>query len=274
MTGFDFEIVVTRSGARAVRDAVCGEIMHPVGPLAESERLYVTPSRLCERLAEEGNTAITVLDVGLGAGSNAGAAFRLSESRPAGGRRLELVSFDRTAAALAIVLDSDPADFGLGGPTRDAARTLLRDGVVETERTRWRLVLGELPATLEAEPEAGADVVFWDPFSPRANPGLWNVAAFAALRRVCRDGATVHTYSAATKARAAMLLAGFAVGVGESTGTKEHTTCAAVCADDLHAPLDGRWLERLARSSAPFPDDAPGDALARIQKAPQFLRAR
>jgi len=269
-----FEVVTTRSGARAVRDAGCGEIMHPVGPLAESERLYAAPSRLAERLAEPGD-ALTVLDVGLGAGSNAAAAYRVAESRPPGGRQLRLVSFDRTAAALALVLDSDHrADFGIDEVVSEAARTLLREGCVETERISWRLVLGELPATLEAEPAFCADIVFWDPFSPRANPDLWNVAAFATLRRVCRDGATVHTYSASTKVRAAMLLAGFAVGLGAPTGTKLQTTCAATRAEDLEDPLGARWLERLGRSSAPFPDDAPGDAMDRVGRAPQFLAGR
>jgi queuine tRNA-ribosyltransferase len=34
--------------------------------------------------------------------------------------------------------------------------------------------------------------------------------------------------------------------------------------------LDRRWLERLARSAAPFPADAPTDAFARIAALPQF----
>lgn len=131
-------------------------------------------------------------------------------------------------------------------------------------------MLGELPATLAGEPEASADVVFWDPFSPRANPTLWTMEAFAAVRRLCRPGATLHTYSAATATRSALLLAGFAVGWGEATGEGKQTTTAAMSADDLERPLDPRWLARLARSSAPFPPDAPADALARVTALSQF----
>jgi tRNA U34 5-methylaminomethyl-2-thiouridine-forming methyltransferase MnmC len=93
---------------------------------------------------------------------------------------------------------------------------VLGRGEHEDLRTRWRLVVGELPGTLAGE--GAADVVFWDPYSPGRNPELWSVAAFTAVRRLCRVGTTLHTYSGATATRAALLLAGFAVGVGEATG--------------------------------------------------------
>jgi queuine tRNA-ribosyltransferase len=129
---------------------------------------------------------------------------------------------------------------------------------------------GELLASLDAEPPASADVVFWDPFSPRANPELWTVAAFRALRRVCRAGATVHTYSASTRVRSALLLAGFAVGAGDDIGEYKQTTLAAADLCDLTRPLDRRFLQRLLRSSAPFPTDAPADAHARLAALPQL----
>ena len=208
----DHEVVTTRSGARAMRDRATGQVMHPVvGPLAEAEALYVTPSRLAGRLLAPPCEPLVLFDIGLGAGSNAVAAWRVSEAR-AGGRALEIVSFDRTVAALVLALSPEhAAAFGLDGPAGVAARALL-GGRHVAPRTTWRLVLGELPGALAGA--VAADIVYWDPFSPRANPELWSMAAFIALRRCCADRATVHTYSAATSTRAAMLLAGFAVGAG------------------------------------------------------------
>lgn len=266
------EVVTTRSGARAMRDRETGELMHPVvGPLVEAEKLYVEASRLEARLREEAVPALVLLDVGLGAGSNAIAAWKVSERMPAPARRLEMISFDHATSALELALsDEHAAAFGFDGPALHAARALLSGGRHETPRTVWRLEAGELPSTLARMPECSSDVVFWDPFSPRANPALWTAATFAALRRVCRAGATVHTYSAATATRSALLLAGFAVGVGEATSTGKQTTQAAVDVHTLARPLDRRWLERLARSDAPFPTDAPTDALARIAALSQF----
>jgi len=266
------EVVTTRSGARAMRDRETGELMHPVvGPLVEAEKLYVEASRLESRLGETELGPLVLLDVGLGAGSNAIAAWKVSERMPATARRLHIISFDRTTSALALALSDDhAAAFGFDGDALHAARSLLSDAHYETSRTEWRLEMGELPETLARVPGPSADVVFWDPFSPRATPALWTAATFAALRRVCRKGATVHTYSAATATRSALLLAGFAVGVGDATVAGKQTTQAALDVRALARPLDRRWLERLARSDVPFPADAPADALARIVALAQF----
>ena len=196
-----FTIVVTREGARAVLDEDTGEVMHPVvGGRVEAEALYIGPSRLRERLrarAGEGPDdparaePLVVLDIGLGAGSNAVAALLAAED---GGRarRVEIVSFDRTADALRLALgDAHGADFGFTAEAADAARTLLAHGRVVRGPVHWRFVPGELPGTLAALPSASADIVFWDPFSPKSNPRLWSVAAFPrrAPRLPCRSDA-------------------------------------------------------------------------------------
>ena len=51
----DFEVVTTRSGARAMRDCATGELMHPVvGPLVEAETLYEAAGIGLARLKEDG----------------------------------------------------------------------------------------------------------------------------------------------------------------------------------------------------------------------------
>jgi queuine tRNA-ribosyltransferase len=281
MASLDCEVVVTRGGATAVRDRTSGEVMHPMGPGIEAQEVYAGPSRLDARL-REGGAPLVLLDVGLGAGSNAIAAWRISESLPEAARRLEIVSFDHDLGALNLALEPRHAEafgFSSAGSSAHAAATALgRDGTYETPRTVWRLAFGDFLTALAREPDASADIVFWDMFSRGVNPDLWTVATFCALRRVCREGATVHTYNAATSTRSGFLLAGFAVGVGEPTGDRNQTTVAAVNPDDLAQPLDARWLERLERSSAPFPTDvaendaAHGEALAQIRLQPQFCR--
>jgi queuine tRNA-ribosyltransferase len=267
------EIVVTRQGQRAMLDRDAGEVMHPgVGPLAEAERLYLAPSRLAARLTTEPcRRPLVLFDVGLGAGSNAAAAWRLSEGLPSTARQLEIVSFERALDAFRLALAPEHrAAFGLEGPAADAGLRLLERGECETPRTRWRLSLGDLRERLPREPPGTADVIFWDPFSPAANPELWSVAVFRSLRAACRSGATLHTYSTATRVRSALLLAGFCVGHGVSIGDKAETTVAALTPAELERPLGARWLARLARSSAGLPADAPPDALARIRALPQF----
>ena len=268
-----FTIVTTASGAPAVRDAEAGEIMHPgVGAEVESERLYAAQSRLAERLAAGGGPLV-LFDVGLGGGANALAALRTARAAQAvgpGARPLELVSFERELGALRLAAsEAGAARLCWSAADRAAALALLERGRHEEAGATWRLVLGEAPGSLAGVSER-ADLVFWDPFSPKVNPSLWTVAAFAALRERCALGCALFTYSTATSVRSALLLAGFAVGVGDPSGPKEETTAAALPPALPARPLDQRWLARLARSSAGWPSDAPPDALDRVRSLPQF----
>jgi queuine tRNA-ribosyltransferase len=268
--GVRFEIVTTSSGAPSVRDAQAGEVMHPViGAEVESERLYVAQSRLAERLLGAG-PALVLFDVGLGAAGNAMAAIRAARVAPPGRRPLAVVSFERELGALALACsDEGVRRLGWSADEAEAARALLRDGRHEEPGLTWELRPGDALERLDAEP-LRADVVFWDPFSPKVDGPLWTAGAFACLAARCAPGAALFTYSTATSVRSALLLAGFAVGHGDASGPKEETTAAALPPALPARPLDARWLTRLRRSSAPFPTDAPGDALRRISALPQF----
>ena len=274
------EVVTLANGALAIRERASGEVMHPgAGPRVEAESIYVVPSRLAARL-QEGGDPLVLFDVGLGAATNAISAWQVSERQSRTARRLEIVSFERDLDALRLALRPANADFlGLtrdGANAHAAATALLVDGRHDTARTGWRLRLGDFQTALAEVADEAADVVFWDLFSPRTAPALWTVAMFTDLRRVCRDGATVHTYSASTSTRSGLLLAGFAVGVGDRTGDHDETTIAATRISDLAHPLGASWLGRLARSSAPLPSDVPLDpraqreALERVRGCPQF----
>ena len=268
----DCEVVLTRSGEPAMRDRISGEVMHPVvGPRVESRLLYIEGSKLRERLREATSRPLLVLDVGLGAGSNAVAALEVALALGETARPLHVVSFDQSVAGLEQALRPEHREaFGYSGQLLEAGLALFRSGRYRGANVTWELELGALPATLSRIEPARADIVYWDPFSPAKNPTLWTVAAFSALRSRCEPRATLFTYSAATSTRSALVLAGFAVGEGESTGVGKRTTQAACHVADLARPLQRRWLETLTRSTAPFPTDAPPDALARIRAAAQF----
>lgn len=272
------EVVMLKSGVPAIRDCASGQIMHcGTGPAVESRAIYVEPSRLAARLAAGGPDALVVFDVGLGAASNALAAWQVSEAATTGCRPLAIVSFDHDLAPLRLALEPENVEaFGLTGAAHAAAVALLADGRHETPRTTWRLALGDLLAALAKAEEGAADIVYWDMYSREVSPELWTVSTFRTLRRACRAGATLHTYSAATSTRSGLLLAGFAVGLGDPTGDKEQTTIGATDHRDLARPLDARWLTRLERSSAAFPSDvgagdaSRAEAFARIRALPQF----
>jgi queuine tRNA-ribosyltransferase len=262
------EVVRLRGGALAIRSCEASEVMHPgVGPLVEARELYVRQSRLAERL-RQGTGPLVLFDVGLGAGSNALAARAQSEAAPPEARPLELVSFERDLEPLALAL-THGADFAIEGESARAARALLDGGRCDTARTCWRLQHGDALEALAREPSR-ADIIFWDPFSAKANPTLWTVAAFAAARRAAGPRCTLFTYSASTAVRVALLLAGWTVGAGDPIGLRARTTAAAVDVADLAQPLDRAWLARLSLADVPLPSDAPADAVQRVATFPQF----
>ncbi|HKO52900.1 MAG TPA: MnmC family methyltransferase [Polyangiaceae bacterium] len=251
----DFELVTLQNGTRAVRHLGHGEVMHPsVGPWQEARALYVEQSRLAEKLQVEG-PPLHVWDVGLGAGTNAVAALTCArELGPRQRRELRIVSFELDLSPLRLAL-ADAQGFPFLQPFADAGQALLKGEHWSGGRSHWQLFLGDAAERWQSAWEP-ADLIFFDPFSPASNPGLWTPAAFARLRAHAREdgqGCTLFTYSAATPTRVSLLLAGFYVGTGIATGMKKETTVGATQRELLEQPLDARWLARWERSAAQAP---------------------
>lgn len=270
----DFELVTLKSGARAVRHLGHGEVMHPVGPWEEANRLYVDQLELERRLGGRSDEPLRILDVGLGAGTNAVAA--LARAQAMGARRLrdiEVVSLEIDTAPLELAL-GDEAGFPFLAPWRTAGRALLEDGRWEAPAMSWRLLLGDAAERMD-EVDGFFDLVFFDPFSPDVNAAMWSQRVLRNIRsRLRLQGGVLATYSAATPTRVSLLLAGFFVGQGVSTGTRQETTVAASHLELLEAPLGERFLQRWQRSSAKAPHgDVDGlDVEAALLAHPQFQR--
>ena len=248
----DFELVTLRSGARAVRHCGHGEVMHPAGgPWIEANRLYVEQSQLAARLTQSPSRPVCIFDIGLGAATNAVAALTCAQQL---GGSIDLHSFEIDLSPLRLAL-RDPEGFPFLVPFHDAAQALIKHGEWSGPGGRWRLHHGDLLTCLPHAPR-NAELIFFDPFSPEHNPQLWTPDTFARVRSCCRsdgDGGHLFTYSAATPMRVSLLLGGFFVGAGVSTGSKRETTVGATKQSALVAPLGARWLARWQRSSARAP---------------------
>lgn len=248
----DFELINLKNGVRAVRHIGHGEVMHPAeGPWLEANRLYVEQPGLGQRLQSACASPVIIFDIGLGAATNAVAA--LTCARQVGGT-VEVHSFERDLAPLRLAL-GDCDGFPFLVPWREAAHTLMARGQWSGPEGRWLLHHGNLLDRL-ADVSARAELVYYDPFSPENNSALWTPAAFAAILACCRrdgEGTLLLTYSTATPVRVSLLLGGFYVGVGFSTGNKRETTVGATCKKALCQPLGARFLARWERSTARAP---------------------
>jgi len=246
----DFEKVVLGSGEVSIRDRRSGEIMHPgLGPRREAELLYVEQTRLAERLAEGTSTPLRVLDVGLGAATNALAVIDCARRQK--GRGLALTSLERDDGPLRLAL-GDPAGFAVQAAHRELLEPMLARRSVEAPGLRWTWIEGDALEALRRldEPQ---DVICFDPFSPEVNPELWTVEALRRFRAILAPGGMLSTYSASTRTRVTLLLAGFWVGAGAAAAVKKETTVASDGPAALAALLGARWLQRWRRSSARAP---------------------
>ncbi|MDP3499934.1 MAG: tRNA guanosine(34) transglycosylase Tgt [Myxococcales bacterium] len=252
-----FEVVMTRAGQRALRHVEHGEVMHPVGPWEEANALFVDQPGLEKRLEVFRDEPFVILDVGLGAGANAIAA--LSKAQAMGERRkrtVEVISLESDLAALELAL-RDPAGFSFLQPWKTACEALLDQGHWEGAGLSWRVLPGDARETIDGVP-GWADLIFFDPFSPEANPTLWSVDFLRALRRHTNDeGGMLISSTASMPARLSMLLAGYNVGQGVTTSTRTETTVATTTLEALALPLGDRWFARWLRSSSRAPIGEP-----------------
>lgn len=271
----EFELVTLKSGNRAVRHTGHGEVMHPVGPWEEANRLYVEQVSLEALLKRPSEEPLRILDVGLGAAANAIAAFTCAQNMgKSRGRGLEIISLEHDLTALRLAVN-DPEGFPFLVPFKTACEAVLEHHVWESLDFTWRVLVGDARETLE-ECEGVFDLIYFDPFSPESNPDLWTVDFARRIRAKARySGASLITYSAATPTRVMFLLAGFYVGHGASTGTRVETTLATTRLELLPQPLGERWLKRWQRSSARGAHDMPfSPELERLVLAqPQFVGA-
>jgi queuine tRNA-ribosyltransferase len=290
--------VIIHGGTGHIREMASGEVMHSVNdPAEEARSLYVEQSRLVERLTEADAAPLVVWDVGLGAGTNAMTAIQAVEAmrrpanrgranpRPADGpraaRRLTLVSFENDLDSLKLAL-RHPAWFK---HLRHAApRGLLADNRWSSAAAGvdWLLLRGDFSATKFTAPLP--DVIFFDPFSFKADSALWTLAAFRELANLLSAKAVeLFTYSYSTRVRAALLAAGFYVARGCGTGPKAETTIgltprAAVDADGRELShgrelLGEEWLAKWRRSDAQAPlgtDPSDTSWLEAVRAHPQF----
>jgi len=286
----DYQLVQLANGQKTLFSAGYGEKMHPgLGPAAEAELLYVQQLNIGERLQRSPGEFV-IWDVGLGAAANAIAALRFT--REIAGE-LRIVSFDNTSEPLEFALKNSDALGYVAGYEKPIA-DLLHDRRAKFPNGKldvtWEFHLGDFPDFLKSQNSKSKSqtppphAIFYDAFSPAKNPAMWTLPVFENLFQALEPArpCALTTYTRSTMIRATLLLAGFFVGAGQATGLKEETTIAANSLELIRKPLDGRWLERAARSDSAEPLHGPvysrasisPDALEKLRGHSQFLKGQ
>jgi hypothetical protein len=216
------------------------------------------------------SAGLVVFDVGLGAAANALAALhhardcfrKINSIAGRRGRhaddsdlppRLKLISFERDLDLLQFALDHSHHFEHFRG-FESAIKSILETGHWEESGISWQLRHGDFQEQISRE-SSYPDLVFFDPYSPKKNPEMWSLNTFKKIYELgskATNGCLLLTYSRATSVRVTMLQAGFYVGVGIASGSKDETTQASSNLALLANPLDHSWLKRWQRSGVPY----------------------
>lgn len=198
----------TEDGSFSIRHPEHGECFHSFsGALAEAQLLYTIASGFSARL--DGRDRLAVFDVGLGLGYNALATIStwFQHSAPP---CIEMVSIEKELDLFHQFRDCQGSwqkEWQTSWLDWTASLTETSEGCFEAEfvhllnqsRFRWKVLLGdaETKNIPESAPGRGWDFIWQDPFSPKKNPGMWNLAWFQKLRSQSTDNAMLVTYSVA-----------------------------------------------------------------------------
>lgn len=198
-----------------------GEAYHaPVGAALEAREKYVAACGIPGLCARKG--VLRILDVCFGLGYNSAAALELV---PVGfpvqviGLELDALII-RESSSLPFPFDSGESLF------RSLALAEVVDGQLEVHEgsVDLRVLVGDATRRVLDVHDGWADVIFFDPFSPKKAPLLWTVDFFRSVFAKCASGAVLVTYSCARLVRENLVAAGFVVEDGPVVGRRGPAT--------------------------------------------------
>jgi len=254
-------VITTDDGSPSLHHAGFGQACHSTaGAWREARETYAIGARLRERALAGEMRECRLLDVATGLGWNLAAGL---EALDGTGCSLHAVALESDVRILARAVGLARLGRGAGANpwwelVADALeRALARPSATTSiafagARGSLRLLLGDARATLahlaDSEPGSRFDAVFLDPFSPAADPTLWEWPFLNRISECMAPRALLVTYCAASRVRLGLARAGLRVGRGPGLGAKAEGTVASH-ERDLPA-LPARAAANLARALA------------------------
>ena len=206
MTKRIFDIIITGDRSLTVRHPRFGETYHSIhGAITESRHVFIEAGMkyFLTTFPETGD--LRIFEMGFGTGLNALLTWYEA-------RRLPLHVHYTSIEKFPLVTVDDLAG-GLPPAMRDffaAIHAAPWDRAVEVA-PGFRLEKRRGDITEWNWPADGYDVIYYDAFSPRTQPGLWTPALFEAMFEALRPGGVWVTYVAKGQVRRDLQAAGFEV---------------------------------------------------------------
>jgi tRNA U34 5-methylaminomethyl-2-thiouridine-forming methyltransferase MnmC len=211
--------IKTEDGSSTFFNEEVGDIYHcRSGAVREAIEKYAIPCRIAE-LARAGE--VRILDSCFGLGYNTAAALDAAlASSPSCEIFVEALEIDREIIGKIAQVQPSFQNFSL---IKELAKSPNYEYI--NGNIHLRVILGDARETI-LKTSGGFDAVFFDPFSPKKQPELWQQDFFRDIRFKMKKGGILATYSYARSVRDNLALAGFIVSDGPIVGRRSPSTLA------------------------------------------------
>lgn len=214
-----FKKIITADNTETFLNEAVGESYHSqTGAVEEALRKYAIPCNIKE-LAKTGK--IKILDVCFGMGYNSAMAVSVAlEENP--DCEIEVIGLEYDINIISSIQEVNPPIAFFAHYKKLNLKNLeFKQGNVSV-----RVILGDARETSKTLPENYFDAIFFDPFSPKTAPEMWQVTFFEQMHRVLKSSGILATYSCARMARENMSKAGLLYDDGPMVGRRGPGTIA------------------------------------------------
>ncbi len=211
--------ITTHDNTESFLNQEVGESYHShTGAVEEALKKYAIPCKIRD-LAKLGS--IRILDVCFGLGYNSAMAISVAlEENP--NCHIEVVGLEFDREIINKIQEvNPPITFYTNYKKLNPKNFSLQEGNVSV-----KLVLGDARETVRSLPEDYFDAIFFDPFSPKTAPEMWQVPLFKEMWRVMKSSAILATYSCARVVRENMAAADLMYDDGPIVGRRGPGTIA------------------------------------------------
>lgn len=210
--------IITDDGSITFRNEEVDECYHTKsGAVEESFEKHAKPAKIDE-LARKQNE-IVIFDVCFGLGYNSCAAIDLIKKiNP--NCKIIIYGFENDQKILDKILEVEPKfeNFSI-------IQKIVKSHYFEEDNITIKILLGDAREKINSVNES-ADVVFFDPFSPKKAPMMWEKDFFKSIITKMKIGGILTTYSCARVVRDNLNSAGFEVKDGPIIGRRSPSTIA------------------------------------------------
>lgn len=211
--------IITADNTETYLNEQVGESYHSqTGAVEEALKKYAIPCKIKE-LAKTGK--ITILDVCFGMGYNSAMAISVAlEENP--DCEIEVIGLECDEEIISKIQEVNPPIAFFVQYKRLTPQSL----EFKQERVTVKVLLGDARETVKGLADDHFDAIFFDPFSPKTAPEMWQIPFFEQMYRVMKDSAILATYSCARMARNNMSKAGLMYDDGPIVGRRGPGTIA------------------------------------------------